>query len=177
MALSSGESGFFPNKNIERSAETDTWTLHKSHLFITNTATATSGKPAQEVTAIKQEQQMIQVHRTKSSNEKAATKSTSSNTNEIKSLIKAISISSENSFMQTRYEVNPERSLPQPGLLRFFFARHGERVDLTFGAQWLEQAFDRNGKYRRVNLNMPTNLPVRASKREFVGKQLLHEQS
>ena len=163
VALSSGESGFFPYKNIERSAETDTWTLHKSHLFIS--------KPAQEATTIKQEQQTIQVHRTKSSSEKAATKSTSSNTNEIKSLIKAISISSENSFMQTRYEVNPERSLPQPGLLRFFFARHGERVDLTFGAQWLEQAFDRTGKYRRVNLNMPTSLPVRASKREFVGKQ------
>lgn len=73
--------------------------------------------------------------------------------------------------MQMRFDINPDRSLQMSGLLRLFFARHGERIDLTFGNAWLEQSFDKQGKYRRTNLNMPGNLPIRNSKRDFVGKK------
>lgn len=61
------------------------------------------------------------------------------------------------------------------GVLRYFFVRHGERIDLSFGPQWIEQAFDRNGKYRRINLNMPYELPQRSSKREFLGDSPITE--
>jgi hypothetical protein len=128
---------------------------------------------------VKQEQ----TQRTKSNVEKAKANSPSSVTTatisannqltiELKKTSKTNGFLSENAFMQMRFEAMPERSLQTSGLLRFFFGRHGERVDLTFGAQWLEQAFDKNGKYRRVNLNMPTSLPIRSSKREFIGSKL-----
>jgi len=72
-------------------------------------------------------------------------------------------------ILKNRFQANPHRSLQNSGALRFFFARHGERIDLAFGPQWIEQAFDRNGKYRRINLNMPSDLPTRTVKREFIG--------
>lgn len=77
--------------------------------------------------------------------------------------------------MQERFRANPQRSLQASNLLRFFIARHGERIDLTFGLQWIEKSFDQNGKYKRVNLNMPNDLPVRSTKREFIGDSPLTE--
>lgn len=82
---------------------------------------------------------------------------------------------SENIHMQKRFQANPHRAMQSQGALRFFFARHGERVDLAFGPQWIEQSFDRLGKYRRTNLNMPADLPYRASKRDFIGDSPLTE--
>lgn len=78
-------------------------------------------------------------------------------------------------YMQERFRANPQRSLQASNLLRFFIARHGERIDLTFGLQWIEKSFDQNGKYKRVNLNMPNDLPVRSTKREFIGDSPLTE--
>lgn len=48
-------------------------------------------------------------------------------------------------------------------------------MDLAFGPQWIEQSFDRAGKYRRTNLNMPLDLPQRPSKRDFLGDSPLTE--
>ena len=155
MSLSHGESGFFPNKNVERANESDTWVLHKTNICV-----------SQSVIPLNKEQ-IYPTPKTKSGSEKyqinsyTEKKSSTSNSNKIKS---------DNSYMQMRFDINPDRSLQISGLLRFFFARHGERIDLTFGASWLEQAFDKQGKYRRTNLNMPGNLPIRNSKRDFVGK-------
>ena len=81
--------------------------------------------------------------------------------------------------LNSRRIVLPLNSNPKSqqinGVLRYFFVRHGERIDLSFGPQWIEQAFDRNGKYRRVNLNMPYELPQRSSKREFLGDSPITE--
>jgi ubiquitin-associated and SH3 domain-containing protein len=77
--------------------------------------------------------------------------------------------------MRKKFEAIPQKSLQSQGLLRFFFVRHGERIDLAFGPQWIEQAYDRNGKYRRINLNMPQDLPHRGNKREFLGDSPLTE--
>ncbi|VDP11985.1 unnamed protein product [Onchocerca flexuosa] len=47
---------------------------------------------------------------------------------------------------------------------RLLVVRHGERCDLTFshqGINWMEQAFDTNGRYHPFDLNLPRNLPKR----------------
>eukprot|EP00931_Biecheleriopsis_adriatica_P060166 TRINITY_DN3611_c0_g1_i1.p1 TRINITY_DN3611_c0_g1~~TRINITY_DN3611_c0_g1_i1.p1 ORF type:complete len:296 (-),score=34.85 TRINITY_DN3611_c0_g1_i1:20-886(-) len=43
---------------------------------------------------------------------------------------------------------------------RLFIVRHGERVDYVF-EDWVQQCFDGNGQYRRVDLNLPATLPNR----------------
>jgi hypothetical protein len=49
--------------------------------------------------------------------------------------------------MQKKFQSSPHKSMQTPGLLRFFFVRHGERIDLAFGPQWIDQSFDRQGEY------------------------------
>uniref|UniRef100_A0A665UC83 Ubiquitin-associated and SH3 domain-containing protein B-like n=1 Tax=Echeneis naucrates TaxID=173247 RepID=A0A665UC83_ECHNA len=45
---------------------------------------------------------------------------------------------------------------------RLFVCRHGERMDVVFGKQWVTQCFDSKGRYIRSNLNMPSSLPARS---------------
>ena len=47
------------------------------------------------------------------------------------------------------------------GPRRLFLFRHAERVDVTFGKQWIQLSFDSDGSYHRRNLNMPKELPKR----------------
>lgn len=45
---------------------------------------------------------------------------------------------------------------------KIFIMRHGERIDLTFGRNWVECCFDKYGRYTRKDLNLPKTLPNRA---------------
>lgn len=47
------------------------------------------------------------------------------------------------------------------GPRRLFLFRHAERVDVTFGKQWIQHSFESDGSYHRRNLNMPKELPKR----------------
>jgi broad specificity phosphatase PhoE len=52
---------------------------------------------------------------------------------------------------------------------KIFIIRHGERVDSTFGSNWLEEVFDKTtGVYRRTNLNLPKKMVTRKDFKDFL---------
>ncbi len=58
-------------------------------------------------------------------------------------------------------EVPPPIPPQDLGPRRVFIFRHAERVDVTFGKQWVQLSFDSDGSYHRRNLNMPKEIPKR----------------
>lgn len=52
---------------------------------------------------------------------------------------------------------------------KLFIVRHSERVDSTFGANWIDQVFDKTtGAYRRINLNLPKKMVRRKDVKDFL---------
>ena len=61
------------------------------------------------------------------------------------------------------------QTIPSEDPQKLFIIRHGERVDSTFGANWLHQVFDPNtGIYHRINLNLPKKMVTRKDYRDFL---------
>lgn len=51
---------------------------------------------------------------------------------------------------------------------KLFIVRHGERVDSTFGANWIDHVFDKaTGSYHRINLNLPKKMVKRKDYKDF----------
>ena len=51
--------------------------------------------------------------------------------------------------------------------LRFIIIRHGERVDVVYGAGWTKRAFTPTGQYYQFDANMPPSLPPRKNLYDF----------
>jgi hypothetical protein len=67
-------------------------------------------------------------------------------------------INDESGYYSSSYASGNETSdVP----LRFIIIRHGERVDVMFGAGWTQRAFDQVGNYYPFDPNMPPALPPR----------------
>lgn len=73
------------------------------------------------------------------------------------------------------YNLNPGGAKKQPqqtmnkNKTRIFVMRHGERVDFTFGSNWLSYCWE-NGKYVQPDLNMPKELPSRSNEPQVRNK-------
>ena len=51
--------------------------------------------------------------------------------------------------------------------LRFIVIRHGERIDVTYGAGWTKHAFNYSGQYYPFADNMPPALPYRTNWQDY----------
>ncbi|CAF0872694.1 unnamed protein product [Didymodactylos carnosus] len=51
---------------------------------------------------------------------------------------------------------------------KLFVIRHAERVDSTFGITWVDNVFDKNGQYKRLNLNLPKKMIQRRDNKDFL---------
>jgi hypothetical protein len=100
VSFSTGESGFFPSKHVERAAESDTWKLHKSHQFVNNSNNVLANKPQNVQQNPNLYQQQLQ-QRTASIIEKSRNSVINIDTKTIAQLANAFY--SENSWMQKRY--------------------------------------------------------------------------
>jgi hypothetical protein len=67
-------------------------------------------------------------------------------------------INDESGYYSSSYASGSETS---DAPLRFIIIRHGERVDVMFGAGWTQRAFDQVGNYYPFDPNMPPLLPPR----------------
>jgi len=67
-------------------------------------------------------------------------------------------INDESGYYSSSYASGSETS---DAPLRFIVIRHGERVDVVYGAGWTQKAFDQAGHYYPFDSNMPSSLPHR----------------
>ncbi|XP_064470686.1 ecdysteroid-phosphate phosphatase-like isoform X2 [Ornithodoros turicata] len=156
-----GCTGFLPKNYIERTAESDAWTLHRSITIAKNAfmdgldSTMLQRRPLNTVQALERSPPP-------SSNVKEEEKS---NTAQVTQESKDESIYENLSAIIQRSKT-AEAKNPDPRKL--FVVRHAERVDFTFGI-WIPMAFDETGKYKRTDLNMPVSVPSRRGGfRDFV---------
>ncbi|XP_076367103.1 ecdysteroid-phosphate phosphatase-like isoform X2 [Tachypleus tridentatus] len=155
-----GCSGVLPKNHIERAAESDAWTLHRSVPVLRN----------------------IQLDELDDSyitrrlpipflNESPSPRITS----QIKGDSQSDSFASPHNQRESLYE-NVEMHSPKAskskkemsrvpikkeGPRQLFIIRHAERVDFTFGA-WIPACFDSSGNYIQKDLNMPISVPARS---------------
>ncbi|CAF0839034.1 unnamed protein product [Didymodactylos carnosus] len=187
-----GEQGYFPLKNVRKTSETDTWTLHKS-CPLANINSIDNNNVEFDNTASVNDELNTSVNQTESSLSSTATIASSTNNsndnNNSSAIVTTQNSNSTNSrristklssasrlnFRLTNGRINHSDVLPtnpsaNPGVIRLFCVRHGERVDFAFGPAWPEQAFDKLGNYQRMNLNMPVTVPKRRNPwRDFLG--------
>ncbi|CAF2510177.1 unnamed protein product [Rotaria sp. Silwood2] len=151
-----GEEGIYPLKNLRKTSETDAWTLQKSASLI-NENSSTNPMDLSEIN-------------TSSSNDEK----TSNKLTEVRNFTRKPNIIPRLHTTNSRLDVLSPTS--NPGLIRLFCIRHGERVDFAFGPSWPELAFDKAGNYHRINLNMPLSLPRRRNPfRDFIADSPITE--
>ncbi|XP_076801111.1 ubiquitin-associated and SH3 domain-containing protein B-like [Clavelina lepadiformis] len=178
-----GCSGFFPVSHTEKSTDTDTWTVHKKYSlaskanetdndqrlsrrysrgadeFHTSGYSSSRGLLNTDIDTLLENSATANAS---SSDAQRTTPSLPSNQN---------SKSGEEPPPRPPKDVYAQVQKPKgavavpppvtPRARRIYIFRHAERVDVTFGKQWIKLSFDEQGKYHRKNLNMPKKLPGR----------------
>ncbi|OQR75845.1 protein UBASH3A-like [Tropilaelaps mercedesae] len=146
-----GCSGFLPKNYIERTAESDAWTLHKSFLiceFFSNDMPRPPSSPlTTPIPTLCAPTQETPAPQSTPSNQKPTpverkllpqTSSTNCSSNSLYENVNFLSL-----------KPNGERRSR-----RLYVVRHAERIDFTFGP-WIETCFDQQGNYMPKDINMP----------------------
>ncbi|XP_077985056.1 ubiquitin-associated and SH3 domain-containing protein B-like [Glandiceps talaboti] len=150
-----GCSGLFPGNYTEKTAESDTWTLHRV-LPLTRTK---SGRVTVSPIPINTEESRSQ-DLLLGSDESRGSKYVSPEgllTAGEPVYAKVKKHKKNNDEASAVNSCVPVKKEPR----KVIIFRHAERVDITFGQQWLKYCFDSSGKYSRKNLNMPRSVPNR----------------
>ncbi|XP_071959698.1 ubiquitin-associated and SH3 domain-containing protein B-like [Antedon mediterranea] len=130
-----GCSGIFPLDYLESCPESDVWTLHRAFPITKTTSELIPVPPIRPPAPAMGSDEM---HSSKYRN--------------------SVGLLQGNPEYENITINNPKKTDPR----QLFVARHAERVDITFGQQWIRLSFDDKGKYVRKNINMPRKVPDRA---------------
>jgi len=177
-----GNSGYLPTNYVERTAETNAWTLHSVIPFNKNVDNNDNNAPVHQSVCDNIPSNSINKVGSNSSLERLVgahvqecDSSRSVHDLEVESLYAKVVRSTRESPPGHGHHVGHlEQELPDhddevssstptrpPGPRQLYITRHGERVDFTFGP-WIPYSFDKDGSYQRKDLNMPPSVPSRA---------------
>lgn len=165
-----GSTGYLPFNYVERSAETNAWTLHALLPLISGNNIEGELDPAD--TSSSSVDRLMEAHSTAQAS--VGHTNNSRIDIELENLYSKVckpgrespagicdsvhqSISHNTSGEEVVSSTTPTFS---SGPRQVFVARHGERVDFTFGL-WIPYSFDSEGNYERKDLNMPGSIPKR----------------
>lgn len=166
-----GCTGYLPQNYIERTAESDAWTLHRSVQIIQNDAL--DGVDESDGIAVTRQPTVSLPGHSFTSDGRCSTPSDimtdppssvyenvegKDEVQELPSVDVTDSVSSDVTEDADRVWHHQEEQKQSPRQL--LIMRHGERVDFTFGS-WIPYCFDENGHYLRKDLNMPRAVPLR----------------
>jgi len=137
-----GLTGYLPKSHVEKTANSDAWTLHCAVPL----STSVSGSPSLRLSPA-----MSNMERLRETTTRPAVMSSSSAT--------AGNLNSRSGSAATGMAGNSNVKREER---QIYIVRHGERVDQAFGASWIPYSFDENcATYRRNDLNMPLSVPKR----------------
>jgi ubiquitin-associated SH3 domain-containing protein len=153
-SYTTGMTGVFPANYIEKTKESDVWPLHRVwHLYNMKSGESIMNAPVPKT--ITEEESMREGRlRSESANYQG-----NEGLFSIQELKKESKQNGEPIYTKVN-KVTPIRKPPE-GPRKLLIFRHSERVDVTFGKQWIENSFDKQGSYHRRNLNMPKEVPRR----------------
>lgn len=143
VCVRTGCAGLVAMSNIERTAESDAWTLHQT---VSIAAPAPAPQPPS--------QQQVATGLKPLSAEWP-------DVSMIRQLIRQSALRDLAAVDDTETEAAIQRVRSKQQQQQLYVLRHGERVDFTFSPDWHLHAFDADGAYRRRDLNKPPVLPER----------------
>ncbi|XP_060063895.1 ubiquitin-associated and SH3 domain-containing protein B-like [Ylistrum balloti] len=65
-------------------------------------------------------------------------------------------------------QVKKKPGLEKSAPRKLYIVRHGERVDFALGKEWFDMCYDDDGHYKRNNLNLLRELPKRKTHLEYI---------
>ncbi|XP_068206020.1 ecdysteroid-phosphate phosphatase isoform X2 [Palaemon carinicauda] len=167
-----GSAGFLPISYIERTAESDAWTLHKAIPVIGNTVIEgldTLSLPRRPPISLSLLNLLENSEGSRRSTEVLSESSSVDRLHSRQASLDAMQAQPlpQHDVLEVLYakvkkpkKEGPLYKFPIDGPRKIIVARHGERVDFTFG-DWIRFCFDEAGNYQRRDLNMPETLPHR----------------
>ncbi len=160
-----GKAGYLPRNYVIPTAENNTWTVH---LALPVDGRETSLPPAaagaSEMSSATSLERLKELANAVTSSTWTLNSVSATAKDEHQQLDDTVSISSSATVINNTGRSKHHQ--PPRGPRKIFVVRHGERVDFTFGTNWMLMNFDKEGKYRRMDMNMPKTVPARKLGRE-----------